>query len=1077
MARPIRSSVLFALCMLLFLACPSVAPAREPAPRLKETWTNMEGEWLFRVDPEQVGEREGWALPGFDDSDWGTIEVPGRWEEKGSDYDGVAWHRRWFSVPESWRGEDLELSLGKVDDEDQTFYNGSMVGETGPGLDVPSLAHRCYTIPAALVRAGEDNLLAVRVRDGGGPGGIVGPTLYLLPKKGAETISPFSKTDASLDERLLNPPAEARILKIEHMLPDSPDKQDARLRQFLAQGFGGMVTNLSFTDYMEKEDKWEAFVRAVHEAKRLGMALWLYDERGYPSGTAGGITMRDHPEWEACGLLIAHAESEGGPVTLELPPGDLVQAVAFPVSGGQIVLDASTDLVAFVKDGALSWNAPSGHWRVMAITESSLYEGTHAAVSLAYKDPYINLLMPEPTARFIEVTHDQYAKRLGDDLGEWFIATFTDEPSLMSMFMRRQPYAVIPWAPRLSATFRERRGYPLEPVLAALAAEAGPRGKRVRYDYWFTVGELVSEHFFGQIQSWCREHGTLSGGHLLLEEALLTHVPLYGDFFRCARRLDAPSIDCLTSIPEEVPWFSARLISSAAELEGRAVTMCETSDHGQRYRAPGDERAVRRVTEDEIRGTCNRLILNGITAITSYYSFDGLSTEQLVRLNEWVGRCCTMLSGGHQVADIALVYPIESVWTHFEPSRNWTEDCPVAARRIERTYRAAADQLFTEGRDFTYVDAQALVDSEVQGGVLVHGDLSWQVLVMPRVDTLPMSAWERVATFWRAGGAVVALGALPANSETDFPSAQVQRLAEEIFGTSEDAHVHTNDAGGAGVFLPTGSEALLPIALDALLERDVSTSEKWGPLRVTHRRIDGREIYFVINDSREDWCGTLSFATDGMGDVCDPARGVMERVDSNVPIQVKLSPFGARLFRFEKARARKRLPVEAGVLTGLRFSLLPLVEPGAGHGEFVRGSLTGVEGSGEVVWRAEATVTKGDVDVFLFAVFDYAVAVDLSGVTGVSVTTTVPDGQETATPLRLILHDANGVESIANTDRPMNLPGRVRTFVPISSFQQAGWNKPGSGALDLSAIAALKIGWGGYFGVEGERVEFTFSPP
>ncbi|MEK6661218.1 MAG: hypothetical protein AABY63_04975, partial [candidate division NC10 bacterium] len=51
--------------------------------------------------------------------------------------------------------------------------------------------------------------------------------------------------------------------------------------------------------------------------------------------------------------------------------------------------------------------------------------------------------------------------------------------------------------------------------------------------------EELSENFFGQIQERCRRFNIPSGGHLLMEEGLVAHVPLYGDFFRCIRRLDA----------------------------------------------------------------------------------------------------------------------------------------------------------------------------------------------------------------------------------------------------------------------------------------------------------------------------------------------------------------------------------------------------------------------------------------------------------------------------------------------------------------------------------------------------------
>jgi hypothetical protein len=912
-------------------------------------------------------------------------------------------------------------------------------------------------------------------------GPLEGAWLFHLPIDRMCAMTTLPQSERTLAERFAVPPADSRILKIIHMLPDNPGDQDMLIRSLTAQGFGGMATNVSFENYLESEPNWAAFTRAVTEAKKAGMALWLYDERGYPSGNAGGITMRDHPEWEACGLLIADTASEGGTVTLQLPPGDLMRAAAFPVSGGIIDLNATTDLSESVENGTLHWEAPPRSCYVMVITKNRLYEGTHAAVSLADKLPYVNLLMPEPTARFLEVTHAQYANRLGNDLGKWFTATFTDEPSLMSLFMRPQPYRVLPWAPNLAAEFHKRRGYELEPLIPALVADAGPKGQSVRYDFWLTVGELVSENFFGQIQQWCREHNILSGGHLLLEEPLLTHVPLYGDFFRCARRLDAPSIDCLTSIPEEVPWFIARLISSVADLEGRAVTMCETSDHVQRFRPPGDDRPVREVTEDEIRGTCNRLIVNGITTITSYYSFSGLSTSQLLRLNEWVGRCCTMLKGGHQVTDIALLYPVESVWPQFSPARNWTEDAPAAAHQIERVYHAAAKDLYSSGRDFTYVDAKTLAEADVQDGVLRHGRLQWRVVVLPCADTLPLRAWENLALFYRTGGALIALTALPANSESEFPSQRVQALSHEMFGQPDDACVTANSVGGAGVFLPRGSEALLPLVLDSLLERDIRVADKDAPVRGTHRRIDGCEVYFLINDSGKAWEGQVAFVADGPGEQWDPDTGRATPLDSPEGVDLRLDVYGGTLFRFERSRQPQRLAVPGGRLSAFSPSPLPEVQPSMIKGEFVTGELTPEpERSSRLTspgWLAQGTLTKGQVDTFLFLAFDYPDTIDISDVNCLTVETWTPQDQRVSTPLRVILRDTNGVEYLANTERPLSAAGRELCFVRLTRFARAGWNTTPCEELDFSSIASIRVGWGGYYGKEGEQVEFALSAP
>ncbi|KPK39928.1 MAG: hypothetical protein AMJ65_11000, partial [Phycisphaerae bacterium SG8_4] len=545
----------------------------------------------------------------------------------------------------------------------------------------------------------------------------------------------------------------------------------------------------------------------------------------------------------------------------------------------------------------------------MAITDSRLYEGTHAEGNLHAKIPYINLLMPEPTARFVDVTYGGYAKHLGDDLGKYFLATFTDEPSLMSLFLRPMPYRPLPWAPNLPAEFMKRRGYSLDTaLLPALAVDAGSAGERIRYDFWLTVGELVSENYFGQIQTRCRQYGVPSGGHLLAEEGIVGHVPLYGDFFRCIRRLDAPSIDCLTSVPPAVPWFIGRLLSSAAELEGRHLVMSETSDHSQHYRPAGDQRPRRVVTEAEIRGTCNRLIVAGVNCITSYYSFTDLSDTQLRRINEWVGRCCTALRGGHQVADIAVLYPTESLWARFIPSRHWAKEAGAAAR-IESLYRTATESLFASQRDFTFVDSRALTEATVESSAMVHGRLRWRVVVLPGADTMPLAAWDNLARFVREGGAVISLGAVPTNSESEFPSARVRGLAGEIFGESQTGsssarrpQSRVNAAGGTGIYLPVGLEGLLPQVLDSLLEPDMEVTEARSPLRVTHRRLEGGEVYFVINDRAKPWTGQVRFSSTGAGERWNPATGRKEESLTDSSARLSLEPYGAALFRFDSAK-------------------------------------------------------------------------------------------------------------------------------------------------------------------------------
>lgn len=902
----------------------------------------------------------------------------------------------------------------------------------------------------------------------------------------------FTAPDAPLEERFSRPPAAMRILKIIHGWPDEAAEQDRWRTQLLRQGFGGVVCNVSFREYVESEPRWEAFRRAVTEAKAAGMALWLYDERGYPSGNAGGLVLRDHPEWEAEGLLVADVECGPGPVSLEVPPGELLLAAAFPLQGESAAPPERNGGGAFTAppdgrralpapvDGRVSWEAPPGRWQLVVITRAPLYAGTHAEGNLAEPMPYVNLLRPEPTQRFLEVTHGRYAARLGPDLSRWFEALFTDEPSLMSMFFRRMPYRPLPWAPGLPAEFRRRRGYDLPRVLPDLVhRDAGPAAAKHRHDFWQTVGELVSENFFGQIQTWGRQHGVPSGGHLLAEENIVNHVPLYGDFFRAMRRMDAPGIDCLTSVPEDVPWYVARLAASAAELEGRRLVMCETSDHAQVWRPAGDARPKRVVSEAEIRGTVNRLMVAGVNVITSYYSFTGLNDEALRRLNEWVGRCATLLTGGHQVADVAVLYPVESLWTHFIPAAHWATASPDA-NRIGSLFRTVGDVLFEAQRDFTVVDSRALAEARVEGDVLVHGSLRWRVVVLPGVDTLPLAAWQNLDRFARNGGWVVGLGTRPANSATDFPSDAVRELGRRWFGTGDEPCVQTVGEG-RGVFLPAGTEVQLARVLEQALAPELAGIPAGSALRVTRRRIEGREVYFLVNDSRAVWRGEIGLpGAQGPGRWWDPATGTSRKMPDPRRISLELEPHGAGFLTFAKVPLPARRPVAPGRLPGMASQPLHVRPPALGHGEFVRGELgeaaDAAPGDGRR-WETKATLTKSQVDTFLFVRLPLEDPASLAKAEWLEVESWVPAGQRAPAQLLVILQEEGGGDFLAETPRSLGVAGRERTFIPLNRFQLAGWSQDADGVLDPARVREVRVGWGGYYGFAGERLEFDLAVP
>ncbi|MBL7872492.1 MAG: ThuA domain-containing protein [Cyclobacteriaceae bacterium] len=104
--------------------------------------------------------------PDFDDSAWKQMDLPRYIDQN---VDGIFWFRRTINVPGNMVGKNALLSLGPINDSDVTYVNGVRVGGTERKVN----DKRIYTIASSVLKAGK-NLIAIRMEDIGGPGGIYG---------------------------------------------------------------------------------------------------------------------------------------------------------------------------------------------------------------------------------------------------------------------------------------------------------------------------------------------------------------------------------------------------------------------------------------------------------------------------------------------------------------------------------------------------------------------------------------------------------------------------------------------------------------------------------------------------------------------------------------------------------------------------------------------------------------------------------------------------------------------------------------------------------------------------------------
>lgn len=153
------------LSLSVFLLMVSSESSQAQAPSTK---VSLSGNWLFRVDAQEVGVREAWFADSTDRTGWQSVEVPSFLEKYPglAKYDGWAWFARTLMLERTT--VQLSLHFGGIDDEAVVWINGVEVGN-----------HSGYSDPFALdvtaVLKDGENTVVILVKDNGGGGGIYKP--------------------------------------------------------------------------------------------------------------------------------------------------------------------------------------------------------------------------------------------------------------------------------------------------------------------------------------------------------------------------------------------------------------------------------------------------------------------------------------------------------------------------------------------------------------------------------------------------------------------------------------------------------------------------------------------------------------------------------------------------------------------------------------------------------------------------------------------------------------------------------------------------------------------------------------
>lgn len=555
-----------------------------------------------------------------------------------------------------------------------------------------------------------------------------------------------------------------------------------QIEQLKKMGFGGfhmhVRTGLDI-EYLGKE--YMGLIKScVEKAKQEEMLAYLYDEDRWPSGAAGGFVTRQ-PQYRIRHLLLTRH-----------PYGEAKGATAFIGSKAGSSRTENGSLIACY-DVSLNPDGSLRSYRRIEENEQAkgfkLYAYDEAALPSPWfnNETYANTLDPAAIREFIRITYERYHEKLSGDFGGVVPSIFTDEPQFSEKetlgFALEDRDVSLPWTSDLPETYRA--AYNGEELLEALPELMWdkPEGEisPVRYHYHDHIAERFSSAFADQCGSWCREHGLMLTGHMMEEPTLWSQTRALGEAMRSYRSFQLPGIDMLCDHRE---FTTAKQAQSAARQYGcpgvlselYGVTNWDFDFRG--HKLQGDWQAALGVTVRVPH--LSWVSMNGEAKrdYPSTFNYQSPWYREYPYIEDHFARTASVMTRGRAVCRVGVLHPVESYWLHWGPKEN-TE---AIRSQMDRRFQDLCSWLLRGLIDFDYLcestlPAQCEVPA-ISGESFPVGEMRYNVVLVPAMETIRSTTLERLEAFQRAGGRILFLGDAPCYVDA-HPDERARRLWEK----------------------------------------------------------------------------------------------------------------------------------------------------------------------------------------------------------------------------------------------------------------------------------------------------------
>ena len=514
-------------------------------------------------------------------------------------------------------------------------------------------------------------------------------------------------------------------------------------------------------------------------------------------------------------------------------------------------------------EGRLAWNVPEGDWTILRFGRTSTGQNTRPAPL-----PGLGFECDKFDSAALDAHLDAYLAVLLAD-----VAPYVGR-SLVSIHFDSWEMSSQNWTAAFRDEFRCRRGYdPLEylPILAGVVVDSPEISERFLWDLRQTAQELVIRNHAERLREFAHEHG------------LLFSVEPY-DMNPCADLALGAAAD--VPMCEFWSWgfgfnteYSVFEAVSLAHLYDRPVVGAEA------FTSLGTERWLQYPGRMKSQGDwafcsgVNRFVFHRYQHQPALEQFPGMTMgpfgvhwertqtwwEMAGAYHEYLARCQFVLQQGTPVVDVLYLTP-EGAPQVFQP--------PASALTGEHADRSGYN--FDSCAPDTLVQRVSVTDRKL---TLPTG-ASYEVLILPDFETMTPALLRKITELVRAGATVIGNPPRKSPSLAGYPQcdAEVRRLAAELWRLEGDEPpgapqrfglgrmirpARTDDNAAAASVLPDiypGYEFVAGVLAADGVPPDFESD---APLRYTHRRLRGLNVYFVANPADEVVTATAVFRVAG----------------------------------------------------------------------------------------------------------------------------------------------------------------------------------------------------------------------